>query len=107
MSEETPLEPPLVSTVKETHETVTTKGSTDPAPTPAPVPAADDNARKWLALAVIVQFVVVVGYWIYLGKAIDNIQMVLGAEIAFVSSVLNYYFGSSSGSTAKSQATGK
>jgi hypothetical protein len=66
------------------------------------ITAADDSARKWLALAVIAQFLALVGYWIYLGKPLDNIQMVLGAEISFVSMVLNYYFGSSSGSTAKS-----
>jgi hypothetical protein len=88
---------PIVETTTEKHETVKTVG--DPPPIPA---VADDSARKWLALAVILQFLALVSYWIYLGKVIDNIQMVLGAEIGFVSIVLNYYFGSSSGSTAKS-----
>jgi hypothetical protein len=95
---------PTVEKVVETKET--TKASTDVAAaaviSPAPATVADDGARKVLALAVIVQFLALVAYWIYLGKPIDNIQMVLGAEISFVSMVLNYYFGSSSGSTAKS-----
>lgn len=72
--------------------------------TPAPAPISDDNARKYLAVAVIVQFVIVVGYIILSVKteATNAQMMILGAEIGFVSTVLNYFFGSSSGSTAKS-----
>jgi hypothetical protein len=69
---------------------------------PPPAIIADDNARKYLAAFVIVQFSVVIGYYIYAGTKLDNTQMILGAEITFMTSVLNYYFGSSSGSTAKS-----
>lgn len=84
--------------------TVTEKKTGDAATQQPPPPAviADDNARKYLAAIVIVQFMAIVGYMIYAGTKLDNTQMILGAEITFMSSVLNYYFGSSSGSTAKS-----
>ncbi len=68
---------------------------------PTLAPAADDNTRKVLAVLVILQFLALISYWIYIGKSIDNMQMVLGAEITYVATVLNYFFGSSSGSTAK------
>jgi hypothetical protein len=90
--------------------TVTEKKVGDAATQQPPPPAiiADDNARKWLAIAVIVQFLIVVGYIIYTNKGITQTSstelMVVGAEITFVTTVLNYYFGSSSGSTAKSAA---
>jgi hypothetical protein len=76
---------------------------------PPPAIIADDNARKVLALATMVQFLVVVGYIIYRSQAgtASNAEMIiLGAENVFVTTVLNYYFGSSSGSTAKSAAAG-
>ena len=76
---------------------------------PPPQIVADDSARKYLAMATIVQFLVVVGYIIYRSQAgiASNAEMIiLGAENVFVTTVLNYYFGSSSGSTAKSAATG-
>ena len=84
--------------------TVTEKKTGDAAITQAPPPPviADDNARKYLAAIVIIQFCIVIGYYIYAGSKLDNTQMILGAEITFMTSVLNYYFGSSSGSTAKS-----
>lgn len=75
-------------------------------PPSVPAPIADDNSRKRLAVAVIAQFVVVVGYIIYAVKKVEATNaemMILGAEIGFVTTVLNYYFGSSSGSTSKSQ----
>jgi hypothetical protein len=92
--------------------TVTEKKVGDAATQQPPPPAviADDNARKWLAVAVIVQFLAVVAFIIYTIKSADvnNAEMmVLGAEIGFVTTVINYYFGSSSGSTAKSVAMEK
>ena len=70
---------------------------------PLPPVVADDNARKWLAVAVIVQFLVVIGFIVSKGGETNNAEMmVLGAEIGFVTTVLSYYFGSSSGSTSKS-----
>ena len=74
---------------------------------PPPAVIADDNARKYLAGIVVAQFLAIVGYMIYAGTKLDNTQMILGAEITFMSSVLNYYFGSSSGSTAKSAVLDK
>ena len=100
-------EPPVV----ETSTTQTTKATGDAAVNPPP-PAiiADDNARKYLAVAVIVQFLIVVGFIIYTGKGVATASntelMILGAEVTFVTTVLNYYFGSSSGNTAKSAAAG-
>jgi hypothetical protein len=99
--------PPKVEKHTQTTETVTTTGPpVQPAP---PQIIADDNARKYLAVAVILQFLVVVGFIIYTGKgapASNTELMILGAEVTFVTTVLNYYFGSSSGSTAKSAAVG-
>lgn len=82
----------------------------DEAPTPVVAPAAtpivaDDNPRKWLAAAIVVQFVLIVGWIIKatIAKEASNAEMmVLGAENVFMGAVLNYYFGSSSGSTQKS-----
>jgi hypothetical protein len=91
-------------------ETTVTEKKTGEAATqqpPPPAVIADDNARKYLAAIVILQFMVVVGYYIYAGSKLDNTQMILGAEITFMTSVLNYYFGSSSGSTAKSAVLDK
>lgn len=83
--------------------TVTERKEGDAAITQPPPPQiiADDNARKILAGLVVIQFVAVVGYMIFVGTKLDNTQMILGAEITFMTSVLNYYFGSSSGSTSK------
>ena len=93
--------PAAVESVKTTTETVKTTGDPSTVTPPLPAVVADDNARKWLAVAVIVQFLVLVGIMVYSGKRIDDTQMILGAEITFVTSVLNFYFGSSSGSIAK------
>jgi hypothetical protein len=65
----------------------------------------DTHARFYLGVIVIVQFVLLVAYVIYAGNAgkqIADSQLILGAEIGFVSLVLNYFFGSSSGSVTKS-----
>ena len=85
--------------VTETTTVATTKSSGPPPP------VADDNARKVLTGAVVVQFVIVIAYIIHstVAKEASNAEMmILGAEIGFVTTLLNYYFGSSSGSTLKS-----
>lgn len=100
--------PPVTEKTTETHEKTVVTGAPLQAPPPAII--ADDAARKWLAVGVIIQFLLVVGYIIYAVKSgktgdTNNAEMmILGAEIGFVTTVLNYYFGSSSGSTAKSAA---
>ncbi len=64
----------------------------------------DDKTRKYLAVAVIVQFLLVIGFYAMRRTEATNAEMmILGAEIGFVSTVLGYYFGSSSGSTRKSE----
>jgi hypothetical protein len=62
----------------------------------------DTRARFMLALAVIVQFVLLVGYIVFSGRELPDSQLILGAEISFVTTVISYFFGSSSGSTTKS-----
>lgn len=95
---------PLVERTTESKETVTS--AVAPLATLA---AADDNIRKGLAVLVVLQFVLLVGYMLYHagGAGMTNVEtMVLGAEISFMTSVLSYFFGSSSGSTSKSIAAG-
>ena len=101
--------PPVVGkTTTTAGATETTKATTEASAaaviSPPPNPIADDNARKVLALAVVAQFLALLGYMIYQGKPIENMQLIVGAEISFVTTVLNYYFGSSSGSTSKQAA---
>jgi len=62
----------------------------------------DTHARFWLGVLVIAQFVLLVGYIQFSGKQLPDSQLILGAEIGFVSVILNYFFGSSSGSVTKS-----
>lgn len=102
-----PDETPTVEKVVETKET--TKASTEAAAaaviSPTPALVADDNSRKYLAVIVVVQFLALVAFIIYRtnsGEVNNAEMMILGAEIGFVTTVLNYYYGSSSGSTAKS-----
>ena len=86
-------------------ETTTTEKKVGDAATqqaPPPPVIADDSPRFWLAVAVVIQFLGVIGYMIYTSTKLENTQMILGAEITFMTTVLNYYFGSSSGSTTKS-----
>lgn len=97
MPEETP--PPVVETTVTQTSKATGEAATNP---PAPPVIADDSPRFWLAFAVVVQFLGVIGYMIYTSTKLENTQMILGAEITFMTTVLNYYFGSSSGSTTKS-----
>lgn len=89
----------------------------DETPTPvvapaAPTPAADDNARKVLAALIVAQFLAIVGFIIYktTTKDASNAEMmILGTESVLIGAVVNFYFGSSSGSVAKDarQAQGK
>lgn len=100
---------PTASVEKTSTETVKLAGEAATNPPQPSLPVADDFARKSLALAVIVQFVLVVGFILWasrMGQKIEYGQLVIGAEIAFMTTVLNYYYGSSSGSTAKNAATG-
>lgn len=95
---------PNATVEKSTTETTKISGSAATSPPPPAPPAADDFARKSIALAIVVQFVIVVGYTLWAshsGQKIEYGQLVIGAEIAFMTTVLNYYYGSSSGSTAK------
>ena len=94
-----PTTPTVETTVTQTSKAT---GEAATAPPPAPPPIPDDTPRFWLGLAVVVQFVAVISYMIYTSTKLDNTQMILGAEITFMTTVLNYYFGSSSGSTTKS-----
>lgn len=74
----------------------------DPIILTKPAQPLNEGARAILAFVVVVQFMVMVGYILYLGGKVEQAQLILGAEIAFMSTVLGYYFGSSSGSTSKS-----
>lgn len=65
----------------------------------------DTHARFWLAMAIIGQFVLLVGYVSVKGANLPDSQLILGAEISFVTMVLNYFFGSSSGSVTKSASS--
>lgn len=65
----------------------------------------DTRARFWLALVVIIQFVMLVAYVSYRGTQLADSQLILGAEISFVTIVLNYFFGSSAGSVTKSASS--
>jgi len=83
--------------------------------------AHDDQVRKWLALGVIAQFMIIVGgicgYLIFsaytgsgskIGTDIFTVlTVVVTAEIGYVKDTLTYYYGSSSGSTAKNVAQEK
>ncbi len=61
-----------------------------------PTVTTDDRTRKYLAVAVIVQFLLVIGFYAMRRTEATNAEMmILGAEIGFVSTVLQYYFGSS------------
>lgn len=62
----------------------------------------DTMARFILGVVIIIQFVCLVAYINYSGKQLPDSQLIIGAEISFVSVVLSYFFGSSSGSVTKS-----
>jgi hypothetical protein len=95
---------PVVEKVIETKEKVTSTGEvaikTQP-PTPTP---PDNFIRGILAVAVLLQFTSVIGYMLVVGTNLSDGQtgQILIAEVSFVTVVLSYFYGSSSGSTAKS-----
>lgn len=62
----------------------------------------DTRARFLLAIIVVVQFVVLIGFIVWRGTEVPDSQLILGAEIAALTIVLQYFFGSSSGSVTKS-----
>jgi len=62
----------------------------------------DTRARFLLALVIVAQFILLVGYVVYRGTELPDSQLILGAEIAALTTVLQYFFGSSSGSVTKS-----
>ena len=62
----------------------------------------DTQARFVIGIVIIAQFVLLVAYISYRGMQLPDSQLILGAEISFVTIVLNYFFGSSSGSVTKS-----
>jgi hypothetical protein len=66
----------------------------------------DTSARFILGIVVIAQFVMLVGYVVFAGKELPDSQLILGAEIGFVTVVLQYFFGSSSGSVTKGAKEG-
>lgn len=75
-----------------------------------PNAAFDDRARFHLAEYVILQFVVIIGVMLALFTVkiqIPDSQIIITAEVNFVMLMLGYYFGSSSGSSAKDKILGK
>lgn len=65
----------------------------------------DTRARFIIGVGVIAQFVLLVAYIIYkgaYGQTLPDSQLIIGAEIAFVVTVLNYFFGNSSGTVTNS-----
>jgi len=104
---------PTVEKVVETKET--TKASTEVSAaaviSPTPPVIADDSIRKVLALGLVIQFTFYVLFVTYLliydvrtnlsTTASNLLMIILTAEIALMTLTYNYYFGSSSGSTAK------
>jgi hypothetical protein len=67
----------------------------------------DTRARFLLAIIIVAQFVVLIGFIVYRGTELPDSQLILGAEIAALTTVLNYFFGSSSGSVTKSASKGE
>jgi len=62
----------------------------------------DTRARFLLGMFIVAQFVVLIGFIVYRGTELPDSQLILGAEIAALTTVLNFFFGSSSGSVTKS-----
>ena len=65
----------------------------------------DTRARFWLAVLIIAQFVLLIAYIEFSGKELPDSQLLIGGQLGFISLILNFYFGSSSGSTTKSAST--
>jgi len=64
----------------------------------------DTRARFLIAVFIIVQFVLLIAFIVWRGTELPDSQLILGAEIAALTTVLQYFFGSSSGSVTKSAA---
>jgi ABC-type microcin C transport system permease subunit YejE len=77
---------------------------------PAPAPAADDKIRGHLAVVSTLVYGIFISLLIYLlvfhsdkisSVVATLIGTILGSQSSNISSVFQYYYGSSSGSTAK------
>ena len=83
----------------------------DPSPQLATTtPSYDDKARYRLANFLIAQFTAVIAAILYLAILKVNVpdgQMIITAEITFMSLSIGYYFGSSSGSAVKDKILSK
>ena len=66
----------------------------------------DTRARFLLAIIIVAQFVVLISFIVWRGAELPDSQLILGAEIAALTTVLQYFFGSSSGSVTKSASKG-
>jgi uncharacterized membrane protein YhaH (DUF805 family) len=66
----------------------------------------DTRARFWLAVLVLIQFVLYIGYVEVRDVKIPDSELIIGAQISFVTMVLGFFFGSSSGSVTKSASNG-
>ncbi len=103
MADETP--------VIEKTETVSTKASGPAATNPPPAPAAaDDSVRGKLAATTVLSYGVFITLLVWLlvfhsdkisSVVATLVGTILGAQASNVSAVYQYYYGSSSGSTAK------
>lgn len=100
----------MADPVVEKTTTEKSSGEAALAQPPAPAPASDDNARKYLALATICSYGVFISLVVWLlvfhSDKISSVVAtllgtILGTQASNVQSVYQYYYGSSSGSTAK------
>src|SRR5208337_4052810 len=110
-----PAEPPTSETTTDVHQKTT--GTPVVLASCPPPPAADDNIRKWVAQETIITNFLLIAVALYLlffksslvsKDALPFVTGLLGTIVgsmrADVTTCINYLFGSSSGSTAKSQA---
>lgn len=110
---------PIPTKETTTTETVKLTGTPQPAPPPAPE-AADDNVRKWMAAIVMICFTIIILASLYAlffySKQLPNdvlpivtglIGTVFGYWAGYAGAIINYLYGSSSGSTAKSTLLGQ
>lgn len=102
MADETPVVETAV-TEKKTGEAALTQP-------PAPAPAADDSVRGRLAALTVFSYGVFITLLVWLlvfhsdkisSVVATLVGTILGAQASNVSAVYQYYYGSSSGSTAK------
>lgn len=107
-----PDETPTVQKVVESKETTTASTEASAAAVISPTPAivADDGIRKWLAGVDSIVFLIIVGgicfYLVYHQGTVGTdvlaiLIMVVQAMIQIINTERNYFYGGSSGSTAK------